>query len=79
MLCRESFDHQSRLSRNTVLSLQAFIPSNKDDPYRKMARSLITKNMGEMERNILFISQTLGYGAQKNRLNEKVLFIICFG
>ena len=32
--------------------------------------------MGERERNILFISSTFGYGAQKNRLNETVPFII---
>ena len=41
MLCRESFDHHSRLSRNTV----AYIPSNNNQ--RKTARSLIKKSWGK--------------------------------
>ena len=55
----------------------AFIPSNNKQHHRNMARPLITKKiMGERERNILFISTTFGYGAQKNRLNETVSFIM---
>ena len=77
MLCRESFDHHSRLSRNTVLSLQSkpLYQVTITTTIEKMARSLITKNHGGEE--YFIISETFGYGAQKNRLNETVPFIIC--